>query len=70
MYLGLFEHKFNIYVDKTNPLGVRYKKLHTYQCERCGYVSRVLLKAEEPFYCECQRLIGIEPKQQPQEATS
>ena len=64
MYLGAKERRFNIYIDKTITGGWRYAKFHTYQCEKCGYISHITLEAVEPFYCggkDCHSLIGIEP---------
>lgn len=45
----------------TYRAGTTTRTLHAYQCEACGRVFRVLTRPTEPFFCDCQRLIGIEP---------
>lgn len=58
-YLGTQEVKFNLYVDKS---GVRYQLRHRYDCDSCGRPHFLRVRAEEPFYCDCQRLIDINVK--------
>ena len=60
MYLGQHETRINIYLDKTIASGVRYVKLHHYQCESCGRIAKVTFQAEESFYCgDCNTLIDL-----------
>jgi len=62
MYIGLIEQRINGLIGKPS-WAWRFKKLHRYICERCGYEANVVFQAEEPFYCggeNCQHLIGIE----------
>jgi len=60
MYHGVQERKFNVYVDKSIESGWRFRNLHIYTCDKCRREAAVLLKAEEPFFCECQSLISLE----------
>lgn len=63
MYLGLEEHRFNIYVDKSIHSGWRYEMRHRYDCENCGRNCYLKFQADEPFYCHtCGRLIGVTTK--------
>jgi len=41
--------------------GTVTRTLRKYQCEACNRVYRVLTTPTEPFFCDCQRLIGIDP---------
>lgn len=40
--------------------GTTQRELHVYRCDSCGYEARVIGQAEEPFYCNCNRLIAID----------
>ena len=33
--------------------------LHVYTCEACGRDHRLVEQAFEPFFCTCNRLVGV-----------
>ena len=42
--------------------GMATRETHLYRCDHCGReTAGQIFKADEPFYCHCQRLISIKP---------
>jgi hypothetical protein len=41
--------------------GQKAQTLESYTCDHCAQVHNVIGLATEPFFCDCNRLISIEP---------
>lgn len=70
MYLGEESEPIPVWGERTvqGPFGwltqsyragTAHRTLHVYRCEVCDRTFKVIVKATEPFYCDCQRLVGV-----------
>lgn len=45
--------------DESYCVGVVQVERHAYRCDQCGRQFNVVVKADEPFFCDCNSLISI-----------
>lgn len=65
MFVGSKEKLIPVWAERWQPWGIQSYKagiakqtVHNYACEHCGKEYEFPNQANEPFYCDCSKLVS------------